>query len=258
VPEITTDDATLYVEVDGEGEPVTVFAHGLTNSRKEMAQLTPFLPGTKVRFDFRGHGRSSVPETGYGFEDFARDVDDVARAYGATRAAGTSLGAGALCNLVAREPDRFERLILLLPAALDIPLEHQERFLETAAILESAPRDEALAKIMSNPDRLEDYAEVPWMRELADAMWSEMDPIGVARSIRGVIGSRAIEDREQLRAVEAPTLIVCRDGDPVHPLAVGEALADLLPNSELHVFPDDDAILRAIPQMVARVNEFLA
>ena len=257
MPEITTDDATLYVEVDGEGEPVTVFAHGLTNSRKEMSQLTPFLPGTKVRFDFRGHGRSSVPETGYGFEDFARDVDDVAGAYGATRAAGTSLGAGALCNLVSRRPDRFERLILLLPAALDIPLEHRERFLETAAILESLPRDEAIKTIISNPDRLEDYAEVPWMQELADAMWTEMDPLGVARSIRGVIGSQAVGDREVLRAVEAPTLIVCREGDPLHPLEVGEALAELLPNSELHVFADDEAILKAIPMLVARVSEFL-
>ena len=77
-------------------QPVTVFAHGLTNSRNELAAFTPFVAGTKVRFDFRGHGLSSVPETGYRFADFARDLDAVARAYGATRAVGTSLGAGAI------------------------------------------------------------------------------------------------------------------------------------------------------------------
>ena len=122
MPDITTHDATLHVEVEGDGPPVTVFAHGLTNSRNELAAFTPFLAGTKVRFDFRGHGLSSVPETGYRFVDFARDLDAVATAYGATRAVGTSLGAGAITNLISRDPDRFERIVFLLPAALDVPL----------------------------------------------------------------------------------------------------------------------------------------
>ena len=88
---ILTEDATLHVEVDGDGPPVTVLAHGLTNSCRELAQLTPLVPGTKVRFCFRGHGHSSSPEHGYRFADFARDVDAVAEAYGATIAFGTSL-----------------------------------------------------------------------------------------------------------------------------------------------------------------------
>ena len=58
MPEVRTADATLYCEVDGEGEPVTVLAHGLTNNRNELAAFTSLVPGTKVRFDFRGHGFS--------------------------------------------------------------------------------------------------------------------------------------------------------------------------------------------------------
>ena len=116
MPEIRTPDATLYCEVEGDGEPVTVLAHGLTNNRNELAAFTPLVPGTKVRFDFRGHGRSSSPATGFRFEDFARDVDAVASAFGATVAVGTSLGAGAIGNLVCRVPDRFERMVWLLPA----------------------------------------------------------------------------------------------------------------------------------------------
>ena len=61
MPEVRNDDVTLFCEVEGAGEPVTVFAHGLTNNRNELAAFTPLLPGTKVRFDFRGHGRSSSP-----------------------------------------------------------------------------------------------------------------------------------------------------------------------------------------------------
>ena len=133
MPEITTDDATLYCEVEGEGEPVTVLAHGLTNNRNELAAFTPLVPGTKVRFDFRGHGRSSAPATGYRFEDFARDVDAVAEAFDATVAVGTSLGAGAIGNLVCRQPDRFERMVWLLPAGLDMPFPLAGRYHELVA-----------------------------------------------------------------------------------------------------------------------------
>src|SRR5215470_4380466 len=103
MPDIASRDGTrLHVEVEGEGDPVTVFAHGLTNSCMELAAFTPLAPGTKVRFCFRGHGHSGTPEPGhYRFEDFAGDVDAVATAFGATRAVGTSLGQGAITRLLA-------------------------------------------------------------------------------------------------------------------------------------------------------------
>jgi len=90
VPELVTEDVTLHVEVDGEGEPRMVLAHGLTNSCRELVMLTGFVPGTKIRFCFRGHGHSSSPETGYTFADFARDVRAVADAYDATVAIASS------------------------------------------------------------------------------------------------------------------------------------------------------------------------
>src|SRR5713101_70800 len=127
MPEVVTEDATLHVEVDGDGEPVTVLAHGLTNSCRELAVLTALVPGTKVRFCFRGHGHSSSPERGYRFADFAGDLAAVADAYGATVAIGTSLGAGAIAHLVAGRPDRFDKLVFLLPAGLDVPFEYKDR-----------------------------------------------------------------------------------------------------------------------------------
>ena len=75
------DGTRLHTVVDGEGAPVTVFAHGLTNSCYELAAFTPMLPGTKVRFCFRGHAHSGTPEPGhYRFADFASDVEAVSTA----------------------------------------------------------------------------------------------------------------------------------------------------------------------------------
>src|SRR5213593_3733675 len=123
--EVRTEDAVLHVEVDGVGTPVSVLAHGLTNSCRELADLTPLVPGTKVRFCFRGHGHSSSPDRGYRFPDFARDLEAVADRYDATVAFGTSLGAGAITHAVAQDPDRFEKLVFLLPAGLDVPFPHK-------------------------------------------------------------------------------------------------------------------------------------
>src|SRR5438309_3940918 len=171
MPYVELDDARLHVEVDGEGEPVTVLAHGLTNTCRELARLTPLVPGTKIRFCFRGHGHSTSPAAGYGFDDFARDVDAVASAFGATRALGTSLGAGAICRLLATRPDRFERLVFLLPAGLDRPFREKDRLLRTAELLDTKPREEAIDAILSDPERIRVYERSPAMRQLDEATW---------------------------------------------------------------------------------------
>ncbi len=258
MPEVETEDATLHVEFDGAGEPITVFAHGLTNSCKELAAFTPMLAGTKVRFCFRGHGHSSVPERGYRFADFARDLEAVSSRFGATRAVGTSLGAGAICHLLAREPARYDRLVFLLPAALDLPFEHKESFLRTAELLETLPRDDAIDAILGEAGRAETYREKPWLRDFDLLLWRDMAPEGVARAIREVVQDRAIDDREALRKVDAPTLIICREGDLIHPAELGRVMASLMPNAELIVLPSEDELLAAIPQLMWRVAEFLS
>jgi len=248
MPEVRTDDAVLHVEIDGEGEPVTVLAHGLTNSSQELAAFTPLVAGTKVRFDFRGHGHSSVPETGFGFADFARDLDAVANAYGARNAVGTSLGAGAICHLLGEDPARFERIVLLLPAALDVVV-GGEGFVRTASILESMPLDEAIEHILDDPDRVATYLQSPWLRDIDRVMWDDLaDPPALGRAIR---------DRELLRKVDAPVLIIGREGDPIHPAEVSRLLVDLFPNSEMILLPGEEELVASIPMLVDRVGSFL-
>lgn len=258
--EVLAPDGTgLHVEVDGQGEPVTVFAHGLTNSCAELAPFTPMAPGTKVRFCFRGHGHSGTPGPGtYGFADFAGDVDAVARAYGATQAVGTSLGAGAITRLIASDPDRFERLVFVLPAALDVPLAEHEDFDRTATLLETLAPDEAIERILEGSGRAAEYAERPWLRDIDMLLWQDLNAVGVARAIREVTRDIAIADRELLRRVEAPTLVIAREGDAIHPAELGRVLVDLMPNAELILLGSEDELVEAIPMLVQRVSAFLA
>ncbi|HEX9124502.1 MAG TPA: alpha/beta hydrolase [Actinomycetota bacterium] len=255
--QVVTNDVTLHVEIDGDGEPVTVVAHGLTNNCRELAALTPLLPGTAVRFDFRGHGRSSAPEAGYRFEDFGRDVEAVADAYGATCAVGTSLGAGAIANLLCREPDRFDRMVWLLPAGLDLPFGFKDRYRSLADELDGKTPEEALEAIVSDPQRVAEYLQTPWKMELDKVMWAHEHPEGVARAIRGVIEDWPVPDRDLLRKVTAPTMLICIEGDDIHPAELGYILHDLLPDSELLMFESQETLFAAIPSIVEKVAVFL-
>jgi pimeloyl-ACP methyl ester carboxylesterase len=261
VAEVAARDGTrLHVEVDGSGDPVTVLAHGLTNSCMELSAFTPMAPGTKVRFCFRGHGHSGTPEPGhYRFEDFAGDVDAVATAYGATRAVGTSLGQGAITRLLATRPDRFERLVFILPAALDVPLSHGavEGFDRTAALLETLPTDQAIEAILDDQGRSDEYADRPWLRDVDMLLWQDLQPVGVARALREVTRDVAIADRRLLSRVSAPTLVIAREGDAIHPAELALVLAELLPNAELILLGSEEELYAAIPALVERVAAFL-
>jgi 3-oxoadipate enol-lactonase len=259
VPEVERDDAVLHVATEGEGEPVTVFAHGLMNSCRELAALTPALPGTRLRFCFRGHGHSTAPDPDrYRWEDLAGDLIAVADAYGATRAVGTSMGAAALCRIMADTPDRFERLIFLLPAALDREGIRTGRYFEIADILERFPPTEAAATIMAMPERRAVYQRAPWMRDLDAALWAEVNPEGVARAIRGIVGRPPLRDASVLRAVRAPSLVVARGGDTIHPADVAEELVRLLPHAELLLFADELDMYARLPEAVQRSVALLA
>lgn len=258
MPEVVTQDARLHVEVDGEGEPVCVLAHGLTNSCRELAAITPVMPGTKVRFCFRGHGHSSSPERGYRFADFARDVEAVADAHGATIGCGTSLGAGAIMNLLTRRPDRFDKLVFLLPAGLDVEFPHKDRLLRTATLVDGLSQDEAIETLLADPGRLAGYLEYPFLRDMDRVLLRDFNSVGVPRAIRELIHDRPLEDREQMRAVTAPTLFICREGDEIHPADVGRILCEIMPNAELLLFRDGREMYDAIPRIVMRVRELLS
>lgn len=259
MPEVRNEDAILHCEVDGAGEPVTVFAHGLTNNRNELAAFTPLLPGTKVRFDFRGHGRSSSPAdpAAYRFEDFARDVDAVAGAFGATVAVGTSLGAGAIGNLVCRVPDRFERMVWLFPAGLDLPFGLAARYHLLAEDLEGKTPHEVLDSVLNDPARASQYLETPWRLEVDRVMWQHDDPDGLARAIHGVVEDWPIPDRERLRDVRIPTMIVTIGGDEIHPAELGRVLVDLLPDAELVAFEGQAELFERLPELLGRASAFI-
>jgi pimeloyl-ACP methyl ester carboxylesterase len=144
---------------------------------------------------------------------------------------------------------------MLLPASLDLPFRNPERFDAIADLLEAHPKDEAIERIIEmNEER---YTRAPWLRELDLTLWEDMNPAGVSRAIREVTRDISISDRELLRKVEAPVLLICREGDAIHPAALGRILADLLPDAELITFASEEELIASIPFLIERVRAFL-
>ena len=88
-------------------------------------------------------------------------------------------------------------------------------------------------------------------------MLADLNIVGVPRAIREVIDDWPLRDREDMRKVTAPTLLICREGDVIHPAEVGRILAGVMPNAELMVFDDGMQMYDAIPQILQRVVDFL-
>jgi pimeloyl-ACP methyl ester carboxylesterase len=89
-------------------------------------------------------------------------------------------------------------------------------------------------------------------------LWQDLQPLGVARSIREVTRDVAIDDREMLRAVEAPTLVIAREGDAIHPAELARVLVGIMPNADLVMLGSEEELYAAIPRLVERVAAFLA
>ncbi len=249
--------ATLEYLVAGEGTPTTAFAHGLAGGIADTRPLGSGVAGRKVFFQFRGHGRSDPPGGEINYADLAADLRAVADEFGAARALGVSLGAGALCRLLAQTPDRFERVVFYLPAVLDEarPAAAMGR---AKALLEAVDADDAptAASLLSAdiPAALRDRpAAWRYVRERLDGLLRD----GLAPQLAELPLQTALPDRTVLAAVTVPALVIGCRGDVTHPPLVAEQLAEVLPNATLHIYDQPAVLWTNRIDLRTRITDFL-
>jgi 3-oxoadipate enol-lactonase len=253
----TPHGVELEWSVSGEGEPVTVFAHGLGSGIGETRLLGSAVAGRKVFFHFRGHGRSAAPPGRWTYADLARDLRAVADLAGATRAVGASLGAGALCRLLADNPGRFTRAVFFLPAVLDEarPGAARQRLTALLEAIESGDAA-AVAEVISQ--------EAPAQVRNTPAVWAflrqrleQLMRDGLAAGLESLPELVVMNDRRKLRAVTAPALVIACRGDELHPVSVAEQLAEALPNAILHVYDRPGVVWTQRADLRQRISGFL-
>ncbi len=238
--------------VTGAGAPVTVVAHGLGGSPAETRPLVGAVPGTRVF----PTARAGVPGEPYDYALLGADLLEVADAAGATQAVGVSLGAGALLSLLAGRPDRFARVVLLLPAALDQP-RLPGRLGALADALDAGSAADVAACVREEVPA--DLREVPGVPAYLAARTAHLlaSP-GLAVAVRSLPAAVPVRDRALLGAVTADVLVVGQEGDPLHPAQTARDVAAALPSARLVVFDQPGAAIRERRRLRALVGEWLS
>lgn len=239
--ELTTGSGEVLTT--GSGDPVTVFAHGLGASLAETRPLAGGVSGTKVFPQARGHGAApAAVHPGYG--ELADDLLAVADAHGASQALGVSMGAASLLRLLSAAPDRFARVVLFLPAALDLP-RHDEavrRVSALASLLLAGDRAGVLEAVRREvPADLTGPSVDAYVTARADFLLASP---GLPALLAALPDDPPVRSRHLLAAVSADVLVLAQEGDPLHPAQVARELAGVLPRARLVVFDRPGVLFR--------------
>ena len=240
----------------GRGNPVTLVVHGLGATEGEARIPASGLPGTRVVVTLPSHGSAADAPAGYWrYERIASDVMSIADQVGASRAVGVSLGAGALTRIAADCPGRFERLALLLPAALDQPRD----LAATRALLRLAESVEAASA--DGGARLRELvaSEIPEEIDVGDYITRRASALlRLGDALRELPEQNVVDEAARLAPVTSEVLVVGATGDPLHPAEVAKDVAAAFPHGRLELLPSAAPMLTHRAELRRLLATFLS
>ncbi len=243
--------------ITGVGTPVTVFAHGLGHGIAETRPLGSAVAGKRVFFQFRGHGESSSPRGAWDYGDLARDLRAISDMTGATRALGVSLGAGALCRLLAETPDRFEKVVMFLPAVLDRPRPEaaRRRLVNLLEAINSGDLPTVANAVVEEipPSARNGASGWAYVRQRLNTLMNT----GLSSGLLTLPDQVPVPDVGLLRDVSAQVLVIGCIGDDLHPSSVAEQLAAVLPDVRLHIYNRPAVLWHERADLRERISTFL-
>ena len=210
----------MYWQSRGDGLPL-VLLHGFTGSSGDFQHLFPEPPDgfRLIEPDLRGHGRSTNPGGEFTFRQCAQDVLALLDSIGVEsfRAIGLSGGGITLLHMATLQPERVERMVLVSAASF------------------FPPSARALMKQLKE----EDQSEEEWQTQRArhhhgDEQIRELWRHGreMAESYDDVNFTPPL-----LSTIQAHTLVVHGDQDPLYPLEQATGLFQAIPEASLWVLP---------------------
>jgi len=229
-------DAHLYYELRGSANlPVIVFSNSLgTTLEMWDPQLAAFSAHFRIlRYDTRGHGRSSATPGDYTIEQLATDVVLLLVTLQLDRVSfcGLSMGGATAMQLGAQAPQRFQKLVVCNAAAKFSTNDTWQARIHSV-------RTGGMKAVASNVvDRwftpsFRDAHPVETQATLA--MLESASPQGYLSNCAAV---RDFDFRNSLNTVRVPSLIVAGAHDPVAPPAEARFLADHIPGARYVELP---------------------
>nr|WP_315526968.1 3-oxoadipate enol-lactonase [uncultured Achromobacter sp.] len=216
--------ARLFYVIDGPADaPVLVLSNSLGTCSDMWARQIPEL--TKhfrvLRYDTRGHGKSSIPDGEYTFEQLAGDVAELLAHLGIKRAhfCGLSMGGPTGIALALAHPQLVSKLILCNTAARIGSAEGWST--RIGAVAEQTL--EKMAPTLVERWLTDDYrAAEPGLTQVLIDMLRRTPDAGYSANCAAL---RDADYRPQVSAITAPTLVISSTHDLAATPAQGKELA---------------------------------
>jgi 3-oxoadipate enol-lactonase len=235
MPDIKVDDgATIHVEVEGQDRaPVLMLSNSLGTDLHMWDDQAPALTQhfRLVRYDRRGHGKSSVPKAPYSMERLGRDVVGVLDALNIAKINWCGLSMGGMVGmwLGANAAGRIDKLILS----------------NTSSHFPDPTMWDGRIKMVREKglDGMVDANMERWFtkgfRDRAPNAMARMKKMFCATDIEGYIGCgyaiRDMDHRPLLPKIAVPTLVIAGRHDPATPLEGNEYIKQHIPGARIAV-----------------------
>ncbi len=257
MPLVDIQGVAFAVRSDGpDAAPALLLSNSLSS---DMSMWDDQVPGWSqhfkvIRYDQRGHGQTAAPPGPYTIDQLGRDAVAVLDHFGIARAhfCGLSMGGMVGMWLLTHAPGHLDRAVLSNTSA------------------HMGPKDLWNGRIaLAREGGMEATVE-PTVKRWFPAAFHKKAPATIERmrnmirhtSLAGYIGCceaiRDMDQRESIRAIRNPTLVIIGANDPATTPEAGRAIHDAIPGAEMVVL--DAAHISNVehPEAFTReVEEFL-
>jgi pimeloyl-ACP methyl ester carboxylesterase len=226
VPTVTANGLRIGYDVDGAGPPL-VLLHGATSiGSEDFAAQIPLLSRAFLVHvpDARGHGRTAWDAArGFRYDWLVDDVEAFADAVGLAtfHLLGFSMGAMTALQFAVRRPTRVRTLVVV-----GITTQREPRASVARRLMDPARIDREDAAFAALLARRHDAGQ-------GEGAWRRLLP-----AIAADVAAQPLLSPGEMRAIDAPALVVCGDRDPFVPVDHAWGMQRQLRDGRLLVVPD--------------------
>ncbi len=212
---VQANDAKIYYEVYGKGQPIVLLHGGLFGTITEMAGLIDKLKGDfqVIAVSTRGHGKSEIGKEPLTLEQRATDAMAVINAVtkDSVLVLGFSDGGYSAYKLGAMFPNRVKKMVVIGAGELR-PGFREFNFTAKQAMAMDKPFWNQQLKLMPEPNRLDD----------------------VFTQVSNCYNTLTVS-KDLLSAIKCPVLVMAGDLDQGNPVERVVSAARLIPNHQISI-----------------------
>lgn len=258
----SVDGLDLSIASSGRGRPF-IFQHGLCGAAEQVSEIFPDTGAwQRITLESRGHGRSPCGD--FKHLSIGRFTQDLAEFIGSldcgsVPVGGISMGAAIAMRLAIKYPNLVKGLVIARPAWIDKPApDNLTANREVAECLAGHDSREAQARFEKSPIATRIKHEAP--DNLTSLLgFFQREPVSETRALLAAIASDSPGvSQSEIAAIDVPTLVIGTQKDVIHPMALADRIADLIPSSRLvEVTAKSDSRNRYRAEFQTALNQFM-